>query len=47
MSKIFKDGLKTNPNNNCVAVKAEFLKFAGGGGGGEEEAYLYHCASVT
>ena len=29
MSKIFKDGLKTSPNNNSVDVSVEFSKFLG------------------
>ena len=27
VSKIFKDGLKTSPNNNSMGVSAEFSKF--------------------
>ena len=31
MSKIFKDGQKTIPNNNSMGESAEFSKFSGGG----------------
>ena len=44
MSKIFKDDLKTSPNNNSAGVSAEFSKFPGNGG---KEAKLRRCASVT
>ena len=27
MSKVFRDGLKTSPNNNSMGVSAEFSKF--------------------
>ena len=40
MLKIFKDNLKTSPNNNSIGVSVEFSKFLGG----REEA---SCASMT
>ena len=31
LSKTFTDDPKNNPNNNCVGVRAEFLKLVGEG----------------